>query len=94
MAVHDYRIPGWGHACHIRRTVRTVADAPDWIPDGAPIFSGHCFAGRMRLEDEILLPMESGRVAVYVVTAVRTPVDPGDQHFIEAVPVRYLDGRP
>lgn len=80
----DYRSQFWGHAISIERNGKAA-------PTGAPLFTGHCFVRGLAEGDELLIPMGSGRDAVFKVTKVRTPYDPGDQHFIAAYPTHYLD---
>jgi hypothetical protein len=80
----DYRTQYWGHTAQLKRTGGTHTS-------GAPLFAGHSFGPHIRPGDELVIPMGSGRPAVFELTSVRTLTDPGDMHFIEAYPTHYLD---
>ena len=82
--VHDYRTGRrtWGHNLEIRR-----------VEDGPGDARGHMFAGRAERGDHVLWSTAYGH-AVARILEIRTPMDPGDMHFVTLEIIRRhgLDG--
>jgi hypothetical protein len=80
---HDYRRGDWGHSCFVWPTGQTPKK------DGSRKF---CVFGHVQEGDELILSMVSGQDAVWKVTSINShPTDPGDQYFITAKPIDYLE---
>lgn len=82
----DYRSSGWGHTISLKRTAVTHES-------GEPIFAGYLFSGikKPKVGTEVVVPMGSGRPAVFELTEVRWCQDPTDMYFVKARPMHYLD---